>query len=304
MSTLAGIFKPEYIYRPGQLFRRLFARQKRGFVSVRLPWGANIRVSVDDNVGGQIATLGLYDLVVTETLWRLCEPEELVIDVGANIGYTSFVMAQRINSGRLLSFEPHPVIYQELRHNITSLAAQGCKARVETHEFALGPIATTLPLHVPKDFAYHRGESSLAVQSHLELSSETVDVTVKTLDSVIADTDRIGVMKMDVEGFELDVLRGAERLFAERRVRDCVFEEHNLYPTPVTNWFESHGYTVFRLDRRFSGLVVLPPDSQSPRTYWTATSFVATSDPRRLQDRLSDSGWHCLRPFPKMNTEN
>ena len=237
-----GQLKPEYLYRPSQIVRRMLGRKRSGFKQVKLPWGKSIRVSADDNVGGQIATLGLYDLVITEALWRLCDKGESAIDVGANIGYTAFVISQRIGNGELTCFEPHPILFHELSQNVESLRAQGSETQVRLVSKALGPVAGELPLFVPKDFNYHRGESSLAAPSHLECSKETVTVPVVTLSSEFPLDSKIGVMKIDVEGFELEVLRGGESVFASHRIRDIVFEEHNNYPTPVSEWLESHGY--------------------------------------------------------------
>ena len=291
---LSSIFKPEYLYRPRQLLTRFARRNSRGFVSVRLPWGKEIRVSADDNVGSQIVKLGLYDLAVTEALWRLCEPGELALDVGANIGYTTFVMAERLQTGKIVAYEPHPIIFKELTNNVESLVRQGCQTTIETVPKALGPSVCQLPLFVPKDFQYHRGESSLAAPSHLECNDEPHLVDVDTLDSQMAGRASIGVMKIDVEGFELDVLSGALKLFDEKRVRDCVFEEHRPFPTPVTEWLRSRGYTVFRIDRQFAGPRLLPPDSAIPRNHWTATNFLATSDPLRAQQIFASRGWRCL----------
>ena len=291
---LPGLFKPEYLFRPRQLAKRLLQGRQSGFKTVRLPWGKDIRVSTDDNVGGQIATLGLYDLVITETLWRLCEPGESAIDVGANIGYTTFVMAQRLGAGRIRCYEPHPVIYQELLSNLALLRDQGCPTEIVSHQAALGPEVGELPLHVPQDFAYHRGESSLSAPTHLECASERVVVAVNTLDNQLLVDEKIGIMKMDVEGFELEVLRGAERTFSSKRVRDCVFEEHHTFPTPVTTWFESHGYSIFRLDRSFMRPLLLEPNSPVPRTEWTATNYLATVDPERVRARFAKVGWRCL----------
>ena len=292
---LSGIIKPEYLYRPSQLLARLTSRKKTGHTVVRLPWGSDICVSANDNVGGQIVALGLYDLVITETLWRLCDVGESALDVGANIGYTTFVMAERLGPGSIQCFEPHPIIHQELIKNIHSLQDQGSKTQFRTCQFALGPVAGKLPLFVPKDFEYHRGESSLTAPQHLECSSEQFLVEVVTLDSRLQAGESIGVMKLDVEGFELEVLKGAEKSFNEKTIRDCVFEEHELYPTPVTNWFESKGYEVFRLDRSFWGPQLLPGNSLRPRTNWTATNFLATADPQRVRQRFAASGWQCLR---------
>ena len=290
-----GLLKPEYLYRPSQLIKRLIRGNRSGYTNVRLPWGKEIRVSADDNVGSQIATLGLYDLVITETLWRLCDPGEMALDIGANIGYTTFVMAQRLQAGLLKCYEPHPILFREFFENVESLRQQGCSTEIQTFQKALGPIEGKLPLYVPQDFAYHRGESSLAAPTHIECATEPVIVPVETLDAQLKDNDFIGVMKIDVEGFEHEVLRGAEKTFANRRVRDCVFEEHQAYPTQVSRWFESHGYRVFRLDRSFTRPHLLPPDSPVPRTAWTATNFLATIDPDRTQQRFSKSNWGCLK---------
>jgi FkbM family methyltransferase len=289
-----GIFKPEYIYRPKQLMRRLFGRKAHGYVDTLLPWGCTIGVSSDDNVGSQIVTLGLYDLVITETLWRLCDEGENALDVGANIGYTTFVMAQRIKQGRIECFDPHPIIFQELRANVESLKRQGCKTEIVAHALALGPQSGTLPLYVPKDFKYHRGESSLTSPPHIEVSPDVHQVSVVTLDSLPIAREKIGVMKIDVEGFEIEVLKGGIETFSNHRDRDVVFEEHRDYPTDVTQFFDSHGYQVFRLDRKFFGPCVLPPDDVHHKTNWTPTNFLATIEPERAQARLKKSGWQSL----------
>ena len=291
---MLGFLKPEYLYRPSQLWKRLTHGKWRGNVRVRLPWGKEILVSADDNVGQQIATLGLYDLVVTETLWRLCDEGETAIDVGANIGYTTFVIAQRLDMGSILCFEPHPFVFEKLSANVESLKKQGSQVRFTLHQQALGSVAGELPLYVPKDFQSHGGESTLATPNHIEFNSKPVVVPVVTLDSLVGSQE-IGVMKMDVEGFELEVLHGAEETFRNRRVRDCVFEEHNLYPTPVTKWFESKGYQIFRMDRRLTRPILLPPNSTIPRTTWTPTNYLATINPERAKQRFVSPNWLCLR---------
>lgn len=291
---MLGFLKPEYLYRPSQLWKRLSHGKWSGNVPVRLPWGKEILVSAEDNIGRQIATLGLYDLVVTETLWRLCDKGETAIDVGANIGYTSFVMAERITNGRLICFEPHPVVFEKLCANIASLQKQGSSSKFDLHQTALGPVAGELPLFVPKDFHFHGGDSTLATPSNIEFDKQTVLVPVATLDSVVLD-QQIGVMKMDVEGFELEVLRGGEETFRRRRVRDCVFEEHGQYPTPVTKWFEAIGYQVYRMDRRLSRPLLLQPDSPIPRTAWTPNNYLATIDPDRAKKQFHCANWLCLR---------
>ncbi len=97
-----------------------------------------------------------------------------------------------------------------------------------------------------------------------------VHVKVGTVDQLLSKGESIGVVKIDVEGFELEVLKGASQVFSEKRVRDCVFEEHRPYPTPVCSWFEERGYRLFRLHRSLLRPRLLDPDSHIPRTKWNA----------------------------------
>jgi FkbM family methyltransferase len=285
------LLKAEYVFQPRRLVRRLLVRPRHdatALVEARLPWGRSIRVSPRDNIGPAVLTLGVYDLVVTETLWRLTESDDIAVDIGANIGCITAALAER--AGEVHCFEPHPLLHAELLENIRLLESQGVAARIVAQRCALGGSTGTLPLRVPADFARHRGESTLVDSAS---AAEVVQVQVRTLDDVFGDRS-IGVMKMDVEGFEAQVLRGAARLLSDRRLRDCVFEEHRPYPTEVSRIFESHGYTIFRLARRLMRPKLLPADSTEPRSHWEATSFLATRDAVRAQARMTGIGWMCL----------
>lgn len=95
------INRPEYIFRPNQIFQRFFKsnlHQKNEFHSVNLPWGLNIKIPTNPNdvVGKAISSYGIYDLSLTELLWRLIFPGETALDIGANIGYMTSIMAKRV----------------------------------------------------------------------------------------------------------------------------------------------------------------------------------------------------------------
>lgn len=120
-------------------------------------------------------------------------------------------------------------------------------------------------------------------------------VESSTLDEIFPSQE-IGVMKIDVEGHEHQVVKGAINLLKEGRIRDCVFEEHRKYPTPVTTFFETMGYQVFRIRRNFKSLTLLPPNSQATRTLWQPTSFLATHNPERAILAFQEPGWQVLKP--------
>jgi hypothetical protein len=99
-------------------------------------------------------------------------------------------------------------------------------------------------------------------------------------------------MKLDVEGHEVHVLGGSDALLAEQRIRDIVFEEHNDFPTELTQLLESHGFVLFAIDQTLLGPRMHPPPSTV--SSWDPPTYLATLDPTRAFRRLGRRGWSCL----------
>jgi len=98
MRILNYLNKPEYVFNPGQIYRKLlveFGRYSNEFETVFLPWGVSIKVRPNEVIGRAILTTGIYDLSVTEVIYLLLDLGETAVDVGANIGY----MTRIKNSG-------------------------------------------------------------------------------------------------------------------------------------------------------------------------------------------------------------
>ena len=90
IDSLAGVAKPEYILRPHQIARRLWVEalpKKSQFTKVWLPWGYPMMVNPAESIGWAIYSRGIYEMPLTEALWRLAQSGDIVVDGGANIGY-------------------------------------------------------------------------------------------------------------------------------------------------------------------------------------------------------------------------
>jgi hypothetical protein len=121
---LSGLLKPEYFYQPRLALRRLLPFRHSStaeFVDKKLPWGLHIRIHPLEEHGQIILTLGVIDLAVTETLFRLANPGEIAVDVGANIGYMTAVLAARINSVLVVLFGLLKLIQRYLKSLNTML---------------------------------------------------------------------------------------------------------------------------------------------------------------------------------------
>ncbi|MEI6380622.1 MAG: FkbM family methyltransferase [Cyanobacteriota bacterium ELA615] len=296
--NILGLFKPEYFYQPKVALRRIipFAKKETSeFVERELPWGMTISVRRLEEHEKMLSVLGVCDLIVTESLWRLTQPGELAVDVGANIGYMSSILAKRVgSSGSVYAFEAHPEIFKELKHNVKRWEQDNNINNISIQNLAVSDKSGFLKLGVPEAFNQNRGISSIVTDNdEIANKSSVLTVQASTLDEFLVDKN-VGVLKIDVEGHEIQVLKGAENLLKTGRIRDCVFEEHNSYPTAVTNYFESMGYQVFRIAKGFKKPILLNPTSQDLISHWQPQNFLATINPQRVISLFEKSPWQSL----------
>lgn len=146
----------------------------------------------------------------------LCDflPGRIVVDVGANEGDFTMVLSDAGN--RVFAFEPFPPVFQTLRARVAD------RKRVTVYNLALGATETTLPLFVANETAEQAtGDGSLYntfrphfVRESVEFS-ENVKVPVKTLAGLVKSGDvpkDIDFLKIDTEGFDLEVIRGMDQI--------------------------------------------------------------------------------------------
>src|SRR5688572_15513819 len=86
-------WKPWFIFRPSQVFRRLTFRPTSSYRPLEVAWGARLLALDDEHIGRCLGTTGIYDLAVSEVLFRLIRRGDFVVDAGANIGYMSVLAA-------------------------------------------------------------------------------------------------------------------------------------------------------------------------------------------------------------------
>lgn len=286
--AISGVLKPEYLLKPTNILARLKYRDMAALpmvMDIRLE-GRPFRIRPQEVIGQQILRFGLFDLVVTECLMRLASPGDHAIDVGANIGYMSLVLARAVGkTGRVTAFEPHPEIFADLQANVAASVVEPVQAAVSAE-----PGMATL--NVPAEFGFNRGVATI---EEVGGQAAAIDVRKVTLDGVVGAAGRIGVLKIDVEGHELSVLQGAKGLLEERRITHIVFEEHHPADSVVIVHLRGAGYDVLRIAKGFLGPVMLSPDREAPHSAWESPCFLATVEPALAKARLSPRGWQALR---------
>jgi FkbM family methyltransferase len=292
-TAIRALGKPQYIFRTSQLLKRAarFVRGTKPFETVTLPWKLRIGVDTADTVGNAIAVQGVYDLVTTEVLWRLTSRGDKTIDGGANVGYMTSILAHCAGGcGSVLAFEPHPQVFQRLKSNVGSWTNV---APITLHNFALSDrsgqaILLDVPTHQQNTCWSH-----LPGWDHRpERLRPGISVELHRLDEFI--DYEVGVMKLDVEFHEAQVLEGAGHHL--RNIRDIIFEEVGPYPQESHKLLERAGYRIVWFEEHLKGPRIIEPFSRPElRHYDTVPSYLATQDYKRAESLLLRPGWQSLR---------
>jgi FkbM family methyltransferase len=195
----------------------------------RVP-GGQVLAPLDDLMGRAAYYAGEHDRKITWICRKLIRRGDTVLDIGANIGMVTVHMAKLVGGdGVVHAFEPNPRVVGLLRRALE----RNCLPQVKLHEFGLGPAESTLELRVPRS---DTGEGSF-VRNRETNDCLSVQVRVRKLDDVAKEQDirRVSLLKIDVEGFEESVFRGAQ-LFLERvRPEAILFEVIESISGPVSD---------------------------------------------------------------------
>jgi FkbM family methyltransferase len=174
---------------------------------------AGLRMCLDMRSGHRRYALGTYEPEICALIQSRLRGGETVLDIGANIGYFTLLMARRVGpSGRVIAFEPVPSVYGVLNEN---LRLNGC-------DWALAECMAVAEVE---------GEGTMLVEANNPLSftgqlSECGDMTVPlvTIDRYMerSGLEKLDFAKIDVEGAETRVLQGMTSTLRRWRPRILV----------------------------------------------------------------------------------
>ncbi|OBA84174.1 methyltransferase [Mycobacterium sp. 1164966.3] len=172
----------------------------------------------------------------------LCHPDRISLDIGASIG--EFTIAMLAASRAVIAFEPRPTQARDL---MAMFDAVGASVRVEAVALSDQPGVTAMRV-VPDD----PGRSTIDDSNPLSDLGEggdlvqAIDVPVRRLDDL--ELDNVGLVKIDVEGHELAVLRGAADTLTRNRPAVLVEAEERHHPhavASITEFLSGLGYTGY-----------------------------------------------------------
>jgi FkbM family methyltransferase len=220
----------------------------------------------DPGAGDPAYATGAVELPVQEALAALLRPGDLVLDVGANVGFLSVIAARLVGpAGRVVAFEPVPANARQVRRNAR---LNGIK-NIEVIPVAVGDHTGRARLVLAR-FA---GGAALREAGAPPDACGEIDVAITTLDDwLAANGDRApALVKIDVEGAEPAVLRGLAATLARAKpallveVDDATRAGADAKAAECTAICAMHGYTVRRLEDGYPHLAA-----------WCVVHLVAT----------------------------
>ena len=178
----------------------------------------------DSGLSKDIAVRGTREEQLKYIIDREVNDGDVILDVGANIGYYAIMLAKKVGSkGKVYAIEPEPNNMVRLEENIR---LNGVNSIVEPFKIGAADNIGIGKLHVSKFSNLHSFfQSEYGIEGH-----EPIEVPLTDISSFIKGKRTVDLLRMDVEGYEVEVINGLERAIKNGSwTGGILFECH--YPT-------------------------------------------------------------------------
>lgn len=180
--------------------------------------GWTITIHPKSWIDWQLYCFGDYEPGLRSIIRKYVRPGDTCLDIGANIGWHALLLSRLVGSaGRVLAFEPNPNIQPALHANLSANAA----SNVDVYPLALGATSGIARFEAPVIADRYAGGGHLLVDGAAPPAA-SVPVEVRALDDVLPASRTISVVKIDVEGWEPAVWRGAAKMLQRDRPVICM----------------------------------------------------------------------------------
>jgi FkbM family methyltransferase len=244
---------------------------KRPFITTINPERLMLEVIPSDVIGKPITRLGVYEFAVSKLVREYLRPGDVFVDVGANIGYYTVIAAGLVgNAGLVYAFEPSSRIRARLERNVMLNALSQVRIRAEAVSSKSGFVRLIEPQNTGNDGLAYVDTTG---------GGDGTEVRSVRLDELSELKDRHpALIKVDVEGGEPEVFRGATSILEQAEAPSILFESFEIARDAAI--LRSYGYQIFQ-PALLDGTLRLTPDLEAPRyRRWEAPNFLAVKSVR------------------------
>lgn len=236
LSALAGkLIPPPYLYQKGSI--REVNRN-----------GINFKLDLCDTVDHYI--FYNYHDHSLELFFEEAKNANIILDIGANIGWTALRFASKNPKATIIAFEPHPITFKRAQDNFE----RNNFNNITCLNVGLGENTSTLKIYELMD--NNSGMNRIVLE---DLDRPFKEVKIERLDDVLPSRNiqMVDLIKIDVEGFEGFVLKGASKILTDSKAKilmetdDAFLKNNGSSARDLVDLLKAYGYKMFyRSDKK------------------------------------------------------
>jgi len=229
------------------LLKKIAQKNKDKEVASKIFFDLKMLLTLKDWVQFNLFIYGQYENKESKLFRKLCLKESVIFDIGANVGYFSLIAGKTNKNNRVYSFEPVSRTFERATTNINLNKL----TNIFLHKKIISNSTELASINIGNDSNW--GMSSLVHHEHLSGDVEKVESI--TLDNFVKEQkiDRLDIVKIDVEGFELNVLQGMEETLIRYKpiilieILDQNLNANNHKPADIYNFLWEMGYRSYKI---------------------------------------------------------
>jgi len=258
----SGLGKYRAVQTGGRLIR---AKIKSNFV---LKDGHKIFLDSNDSL--KLSTTGDYEKFETDIVKKVVKKGDVVVDIGANIGYYTLILAKLVgDTGLVYAFEPEPTNFNLLKKN------------VEINGYHNVILENKAVANLNGKISFYLDSENLGGHSvFMKKDSKSVEIPSIRLDDYLKDVEKkIKFIKMDIEGGELEAIKGMSSILKENNdlkimaeFNSPLLKDFKIVPEEYLQTFMRFGFKIFHLDGKEKKIIPIeikdflrrfPPENRS-----------------------------------------
>jgi FkbM family methyltransferase len=211
--------------------------------------GSKMLIDPRHGLGFNLWQTGIWEKMETRIIQEYIKEGTVFVDIGANIGYYSLLAARRVGqAGKVYAFEPAPENYAMLVKNMEFNRYRNIIAVQKAVSNRNGVARFFIDAEYPMQ---HRFQNS-------KDEEDTIEVSVITLDNFFKDKGyKVDLIKMDIEGAEMFVLEGMQKVLNENK-NLVIFSEFNprllkklgVHPEDFLHKLAENGFRMYEIDEQ------------------------------------------------------
>ena len=226
--------------------------------------GFSLHIMPNDLIGAFIYLTGEFDRTIIGMLLRYAKAGDLLVDIGANIGYVSACFLANVSKSSVIAIEPQPAVCDLLAQNLAQFPGRYQIARCAlSNRNGEGHLLLS------------EGNSGNSCLSD-EQAGQTIRVPLWSVEQFLSkfEIERAELIKIDVEGHEKIIIEGLFPHLARLRNRAILFEDHTKQAgvDGTIGALLTEGYDIFRIRRGFTKVKLAPVTTVSD---CTSSEFIA-----------------------------